>query len=41
LEPGKVADILLVDGDPLMDLSALKRVRAVIHEGVLILQPPR
>lgn len=41
LEPGKAADVLLIDGDPLMDLSALKRVRAVVHEGVLVREPPR
>jgi len=34
--PGVVADLLIVDGDPLEDLSALRRVRAVIHEGVIV-----
>lgn len=36
LEPGKVADVLVLDGDPLQDLGALTRVRVVIHNGVLI-----
>jgi imidazolonepropionase-like amidohydrolase len=33
LEPGKVADILVVDGNPLNDLDALKRTYLVIHNG--------
>lgn len=33
LEPGKLADILVVDGDPLTDLDALKHTYAVIHNG--------
>lgn len=33
LEPGKVADILVVDGNPLEDLDALKRTFMVIHNG--------
>jgi imidazolonepropionase-like amidohydrolase len=36
LEPGKLADVLVVDGDPLEDLQALTRVRLVIHDGVII-----
>jgi imidazolonepropionase-like amidohydrolase len=33
LEVGKLADILLVDGDPLQDLQVLKKVRAVFLGG--------
>ena len=36
LEPGKIADILVVAGDPLHDLQALTDVRLVIHNGVII-----
>ncbi len=36
LEAGKIADILVVDGDPLEDLSMLQKVRMVIHDGVII-----
>ncbi|GAA2577288.1 amidohydrolase family protein [Dactylosporangium fulvum] len=33
IEVGKVADLVLVEGDPLADLSALRRVRQVIQGG--------
>jgi imidazolonepropionase-like amidohydrolase len=33
LEPGKVADVVVVDGDPLNALDALKRTHIVIHNG--------
>ncbi len=36
LEPGKAADILVVQGNPLEDLQALADVRLVIHGGVVI-----
>jgi enamidase len=36
LEAGKLADILVVDGDPLSDLQALRRVTLVIHRGTII-----
>ncbi len=38
LEVGKLADILVVSGDPLQDLSALVQVKMVIHEGEIIRQ---
>jgi imidazolonepropionase-like amidohydrolase len=38
LGPGKFADILVVTGDPLTDLQALKNVQMVIHNGVIIRQ---
>lgn len=36
LEAGKIADILVVNGDPLADLQALTNVQMVIHNGVII-----
>jgi imidazolonepropionase-like amidohydrolase len=33
LEAGKLADILVVDGDPLVDVHALTKVRIVLREG--------
>jgi imidazolonepropionase-like amidohydrolase len=36
LEPAKIADILVVEKNPLEDLANLKRVRLVIKEGVII-----
>ncbi|MBU0491566.1 MAG: amidohydrolase family protein [Chloroflexi bacterium] len=36
LEPGKIADVLVVDGDPLADLLVLRNVRLVIRDGVVI-----
>jgi imidazolonepropionase-like amidohydrolase len=35
LEPGKLADIIIVDGDPLTDLAAMDNVIAVIKGGEL------
>lgn len=39
LAPGKLADVLVVDGDPLADLTALERVRAVVRDGEVIRAP--
>ncbi|CAN5753627.1 hypothetical protein BH23GEM11_BH23GEM11_14020 [soil metagenome] len=36
VEPGMVADLVLVDGDPRADLSALERVRWVLRDGIPI-----
>lgn len=36
IEPGKRADLLVVEGDPTKDLSALERVRHVVVDGVLL-----
>jgi imidazolonepropionase-like amidohydrolase len=33
LEPGKLADVIIVDGDPLTDLEAMDRVVAVVKGG--------
>jgi imidazolonepropionase-like amidohydrolase len=36
IEPGKRADLLIVEGDPLTDLDALTRVRAVVAGGAVV-----
>jgi imidazolonepropionase-like amidohydrolase len=36
LEPGAVADLLIVDGDPLTDIGALRDPRVVIRAGHLV-----
>lgn len=36
LEPGKTADVIIVDGDPLSDLEALTKVVVVIKEGTVV-----
>jgi imidazolonepropionase-like amidohydrolase len=36
LEPGKAADFVVIDGDPLRDLGALERVTAVVQGGVVV-----
>ena len=36
LAAGKAADVLVVRGDPLTDLQALRQVRLVVHGGVVI-----
>lgn len=36
LEPGRAADLLVVDGDPLRDLGALRRVSAVLRDGRVV-----
>jgi imidazolonepropionase-like amidohydrolase len=36
LEPGKIADIIVVVGDPLDDIAAMQNVRIVVHNGILI-----
>ncbi|MGW1374722.1 amidohydrolase family protein [Streptomyces sp. NPDC002446] len=39
IDPGYSADLLIVDGDPLTDLTALENVRAVFVRGVRHYQP--
>ena len=36
LEPGKLADAVVVEGDPTSDLGALERVRYVFQSGALV-----
>jgi imidazolonepropionase-like amidohydrolase len=38
IQPGKQADLLVVDGDPTSDISALSRVRLVMLAGRTIFQ---
>jgi imidazolonepropionase-like amidohydrolase len=33
LEPGKLADVVIVDGDPFTDMTAIRRVHTVIKDG--------
>jgi imidazolonepropionase-like amidohydrolase len=37
LEPGKLADIVLIDGDPLADIFDLTRVKVVLKEGRIVI----
>jgi imidazolonepropionase-like amidohydrolase len=39
LEVGKIADVLIVQGNPLQDLLALSNVQYVIHNGEVIREP--
>ncbi len=39
LQPGKMADVLVVQGDPLQDIHALEEARWVIHNGAVIRSP--
>lgn len=36
IEPGKLADLVLLDGDPLSDIEALGRVELVMKEGRIV-----
>ena len=35
LEPGMLADLIVVDGDPVADISALRNVELTVKDGVL------
>ncbi len=39
LEAGKIADVLIVKGDPLQDLKVLSHVQYVVHNGAVIREP--
>lgn len=40
IKPGSYADLLIVEGDPLADLTALERVRMVIRDGAVVSRSP-
>jgi len=40
LEPGKFADIVAVDGDPVADVSVLEHIRFVMKGGEIIKNQP-
>ena len=40
LEPGKFADMIAVDGDPLADITELLRVKFVMKGGVIVRAEP-
>jgi len=39
LEAGKKADIIAVSGNPVMDIEALKNIKAVMKEGAWMVSP--
>lgn len=39
IRPGMIADIVLLDGNPLLDLTALERVRQVWQRGQPVIPP--
>jgi len=39
IEPGKYADLLLVEGDPLKDIDALRNIRGVMVNGNWVIKP--
>ncbi|NLY50521.1 MAG: amidohydrolase family protein, partial [Firmicutes bacterium] len=36
LEPGKIADVVVLSGDPLADITAVRNVKGVIKEGKIV-----
>ena len=40
IAPGRYADIIAVDGDPLQDIEAIKRVKFVMKAGEVFVAPP-
>jgi imidazolonepropionase-like amidohydrolase len=41
VEPGKLADLVVLDADPLADISAVRSVHLVIKAGQPVHQPHR
>jgi imidazolonepropionase-like amidohydrolase len=39
IEPGKVADLVAVDGNPLDDIGAMTKAAFVMHRGAVIVDP--
>jgi imidazolonepropionase-like amidohydrolase len=37
LSPGKLADLVVVEGDPLVDIEALRRVGLVVQQGKIVI----
>jgi imidazolonepropionase-like amidohydrolase len=35
IEPGKLADVIVVNGDPNFDMTALSRVELVVKDGII------
>jgi imidazolonepropionase-like amidohydrolase len=35
IEPGKLADVIVVNGNPLYDITALSRVEVVVKDGIV------
>jgi imidazolonepropionase-like amidohydrolase len=40
LEAGKLADIIIVDGDPIANIDTLSNVKVVIKNGEVMLEKP-
>jgi len=38
LEPGKLADIVVVDGDPCTDMAAMRRIHTVVKDGEVVVR---
>lgn len=38
LEPGKLADLVVIDGDPLADISAMQHIHTVIKDGEVVVR---
>jgi imidazolonepropionase-like amidohydrolase len=38
LAPGKLADVVVVDGDPLIDISAMQRIHTVVKGGEVVVR---
>jgi len=38
LEPGKLADLVVIDGDPLADIRAMQHIHSVVKDGQVVVQ---